>query len=109
LAAAVRDARTGQTLADIHDKGGPSANVVSRLSRWQAGDPTWTIRPATLGELDIGIDGWRAGDASRLLERPAEPPGVVVGDVSELADKLVDALVARLRLRVELADAAQPA
>lgn len=110
LAAGVRAARTHQTLDDIHDKGGPSPNTVGRLSRFDPGvDEPWPLRPATLAELDAGIDGWSEGDAQRLYDIPATRPGVVVTDVDQLADavsaRVAEALVARLRVRLDLADA----
>ena len=106
--------RAHQTLEEIHAAGGPSPNTVGRLSRFdRTRHQPWPLRPATLAELDTGIDGWEPNDAQRLYDLPAEPIGVVITDVDQFAElvgaHLLELLVERLQLRLGLADAAQTA
>jgi hypothetical protein len=114
LSHAVRVAHTRQTFKEIHDAGGPSVGTLARLAAFDpATQQSWPVRPATLHALDIGIEGWKPEDAQKLYDLPAEPPGVVVRDIDELADMLTQRLgaflVERLGLRFVLADDPQAA
>lgn len=100
LASAVRTARGHRTLEQIAAAGGPSANTVSAISRFDPRvDEPWPVRDTTLAALDDGC-GWEPGKAQRLYELEAERPGVVVTNADELAEVIAERVCALLAERL---------
>jgi len=104
----IRVERGRHGLDEIKQNGGPSPNWIRRMMQARPGQE-WPIRPGTLGEVDAGF-GWDDGTAAELYYRTAERE-VTVRDVPGFAQLLgeyvINGLATRLRIGVELADAAE--
>lgn len=85
VAAAV--ARSGKTLDQLHDGGGPSPGTLSRLMHFDpAKHQPWPVRTSTLAALDRVFEWSGDASAANRYRRPAEEePGLRVVDVDAFA------------------------
>jgi hypothetical protein len=91
VAAAV--VRSGKTLEQLHEDGGPSPATLSRLMHFDPDrDKPWEVRNGTLAALDT-VFGWSGEESAAKRYRPAaQEPGLRVADVDAFA-RLVAARV----------------